>query len=202
MATRERVDELVSRRWLSRVDQRVIEFLTDPKFAKYDWWEPLDWRGQRWSGIEAEGRYFVRAKLWKTDLSHGRMNYADFTEADLAGGSLHKSKLAGATFRDAVLAAVDLRRADLTNADLTNADLAHAQLQGADLADATLDGADISGAVFADDQAAAVGLTQAQLDRARAEPDEPPILGNAADAQTGAPLTWPSAQPDAQPREQ
>ena len=195
MATRERVDELVSRRWLSRVDQRVIEFLTNPKFAKYDWWEPLDWRGQRWSGIEAEGRYFVRAKLWKTDLSHGRMNHADFTEADLAGGSLHKSKLAGATFRNAVLAAVDLRRADLRGADLTNADLAHAQLQGAELADATLDGADISGAIFADDQAAAVGLTQAQLDRARAEPDAPPILGNAADTQTGAPLIWTAAQP-------
>ena len=202
MATSERVQDLVSRRWLRPVGRTIVRVRTDPKRAASLHHVPIDWRGSRLLGIDADYGNFVRAKLWKTDLSHGRMNYADFTEADLAGGSLHKSKLAGATFRDAVLAAVDLRRADLTNADLTNADLAHAQLQGADLADATLDGADISGAIFADDQAAAVGLTQAQLDRARAEPDEPPILGNAADAQTGAPLTWPSAQPDAQPHNQ
>lgn len=195
MTTSERVQELVARRWLRPVGMAIARIRTDPERAASPHHIPIDWRGQRWSGIDADYGNFIRAKLWKTDLSHGRMNYADFSEADLAGGSLHKSKLAGATFRNAVLAAVDLRRADLTNADLTNADLAHAQLQGADLADATLDGADISGAIFADDQTAAVGLTQAQLDRARAEPDEPPILGNAADAQTGAPLAWPSAQP-------
>ena len=95
--------------------------------------------------------------------------------------------------RDASLRFGRLVDLDLSRTDLTNADLAHAQLQGADLTDATLDGADISGAIFAADQAAAVGLTQAQLDRARAEPDAPPILGNAADAQTGAPLSWAAA---------
>ena len=195
MATNERVGDLTTRRWLSGYQQTIADFRTDSKRAEKPHHVPIDWRGQRWSGIDADYGNFVRAKLWKTDLSHGRMNYADFSEADLAGGSLHKSKLAGATFRNAVLAAVDLRRADLRGADLTNADLAHAQLQGAELADATLDGADISGAIFADDQAAAVGLTQAQLDRARAEPDAPPILGNAADAQTGAPLSWTAAQP-------
>lgn len=85
---------------------------------------------------------------------------------------------------DAVLAAVNLRGADLRGADLTNADLAHAQLQRADLSGAILDNADLSGAVFADDDGAAIGLTQAQLDRAHAEPDEPPILA--------APLAWKS----------
>ena len=86
--------------------------------------------------------------------------------------------------RNLRLAAVNLRGADLRGADLTNADLAHAQLQRADLSGAILDNADLSGAVFADDDGAAIGLTQAQLDRAHAEPDEPPILA--------APLTWKS----------
>ena len=185
MTTDERVDELVSRRWMSPGDIRVIKFLTDSRFAHYDWWTPLDWRGRRLIGIEAEGGYFAGARLWKTDLSHGRMNDADFTDADLAGGSLRKSKLARTIFHNAVLAAVDLRGADLSDADLTNADLAHAQLQRADLSGAILDNADLSGAIFADDDGAAAGLTQAQLDRARAEPDEPPILA--------PPLTWKSA---------
>ena len=184
MTTAERVQELVSRRWLRPVEMKIASIRTDPERAKSPHHIPIDWRGQEWSGIDADHGNFVRAKLWKTDLSHGRMNDADFTDADLAGGSLHKSKLARTIFHNAVLAAVDLRGADLTDADLTNADLAHAQLQRADLSGAILDNADLSGAIFADEDGAAAGLTQAQLDRARAEPDEPPILA--------APLTWKS----------
>ena len=186
MTTSERVRELTSRRWLSGVDQSIADFRTDPERAKRPTHRPIDWRGQDWAGIDAENGHFVDAILWETDLSHGRMNGADFTDADLAGGSLRKSKLRNATFRNAVLAAVDLRDADLRDADFTGADLAHAKLQGADLTGAVLDGADISGAVFADKEEGAVGLTEAQVRQARWDADEPPALTGGPLARNGA----------------
>ena len=192
MTTADRVQELVTRRWLGPVEMLIAKFRTDPEQAKSPHHIPIDWRGQKWSGIDADGGNFVRATLWRTNLSHGRMNGADFTDADLAGGSLKKSKLAGAIFRNTVLAAVDLRGADLREADFTNADLAQALLQGADLTGAIFSGADISGAVFADEDACANGLTQTQLSAARADADEPPVLRSALDAQTGAALSWRS----------
>ena len=186
MTTAERVQDLKSRKWLRRSQQEILDFLADPKWAKYDWWRPLDLRGSKLRGIEAEGKHFVGARLWKADLSHGRMDGADFTDADMAGGSLRKSKLRNATFRNAVLAAVDLRGADLRDADFTSADLAHAKLQGADLTGAVLDGADVSGAVFADEEGSAVGLTEAQVQGARWDADEPPALAGGASTRNGA----------------
>lgn len=180
MTTSERVRELTSRRWLSGVDQTIADFRTDPERAKRPTHRPIDWRGQDWVGIDAAGGHFVDAILWETDLSHGRMEGADFTGADLAGGSLRKSKLRGAKFRDAVLAGADLREADLREADFTGADLAQAKLQGADLTGAVLDEADVSGAVFADEEGDAVGLTEAQVQRARWEAAEPPALAGGA----------------------
>ena len=184
MTTAERVRDLTSRRWLTRGQQAIVDFRTDPELARHDWWRPVDWRGRRVAGIEAEGGHFVGARLWKADLSHGRMDGADFTDADLAGGSLRKSKLRGAKFRNAVLAAVDLRGADLRDADFSGADLAQAKLQGADLTGAVLDGADVSGAVFVDEDGSAIGVTEAQIRRARWE--EPPVLGEGAAARNGA----------------
>ena len=184
MTTAERVQELTSREWLRSSRQGIVDFLTNPKWAEYDWWRPLDWRGGRLRGIEAPRGHFVGAQLWKADLSHGRMDGADFTGADLAGGSLRESKLRGAKFKDAVLAAVDLRGADLRDADFTGADLAQAKLQGADLTGAVLDGADLSGAVFGDEDGCAVGVTKAQVGRARWE--EEPVLAGAVSARNGA----------------
>lgn len=186
MMTVERVNELIERKWLPGVEQAIADLRTDPKRAQSAHHIAIDWRGQNWSGIDADGGNFVKARLWKADLSHGRMNGADFTDADLAGGSLRKSKLRNASFRNAVLAAVDLRGADLRNADFTGADLAHAKLQGADLTGAVLDGADISGAVFADKEGSAVGLTEAQIQRARWDAAEPPALVGIAFPRNGA----------------
>ena len=180
MTTSERVRELTSRRWLSGVDQSIADFRTDPERAKRPTYRPIDWRGQDWAGIDAENGHFVDAILWETDLSHGRMDGADFTRADLAGGSLRKSKLRRAKFRNAVLAGADLREADLRDADFTGADLAQAKFQGADLTGAILDGADVSGAVFGDGDGYVVGLTQEQFRQARSE--EPPVLAAAVSA--------------------
>lgn len=186
MATVERVNELVGRKWLPGVEQAIADLRTDPKRARSGYHIPIDWRGQIWAGIDADGGNFVKARLWKADLSHGRMEGADFTDADLAGGSLRKSKLRNASFRNAVLAAVDFRGADLRDADFTGADLAYAKLQGANLTGAVLDGADLSGAVFADKEASAVGLTEAQVQQARWDAAEPPALTGGPFARNGA----------------
>lgn len=186
MMTIERVDKLLKRKWLPGVEQAIADLRTDPKRARSAHHIPIDWRGQIWSGIDADGGNFVKARLWKADLSHGRMEGADFTDADLAGGDLRESKLRSAKFRNAVLARVDLRGADLRDADFTGADLAYAKLQGAILTGAVLDGADISGAVFEDKEGSAVGLTEAQARQARWETHEPPVPAMGIFARNGA----------------
>ena len=95
--------------------------------------------------------------------------------------------LAGAKLPGAVLERADLSRAvldestDLSGAMLEGADLSLAELNGASLSGAKLDGTDLSGVT---------GLTQAQLDEAVADPDNPPDLTDAKDSETGKPLVW------------
>ena len=102
----------------------------------------------------------------------------------------------GKWFVDANLRGSDLSGSLMSGADLTNANLSRAILHGtelwaADLTGANLLGADISGAIFSDRlEGVAVGLTQAQIDSAMADPDDPPILDGVLDAETGALLVW------------
>ncbi len=139
---------------------------------------------------------YMSCFLIETNLSG-----ANLARADLADNDLRDSDLSNASLFDAVLVGADLRGADLTAADLTGADLALAELSGANLAEAKLTNTDLSGArLFADDpesqDAAPVrGLTQAQLDAARADRESPPRLGDTVkDAASGLPLTWNGTQ--------
>ena len=95
----------------------------------------------------------------------------------------------------------DLRRANLSALRLHELTLFNANLMDADLTDAILSDADLSNAIFFDanlagadlsnaDLSEATGLTQEQLDQARADPNKPPALENTLDAQTGEPLVW------------
>ena len=74
----------------------------------------------------------------------------------------------------------------LTNANLTNANLGGAQLGEANLANAQLFGACLAGTYLK----GCKGLTQEQIDEARAKPDNPPKLEGVLDAETGKPLVW------------
>ena len=81
---------------------------------------------------------------------------------------------------------LDLSSAHLTSGDLQDAELSFSILQKAilhrtNLADAILTGANLTGVI---------GLTQAQLDRARADPNDPPKLEGVQDAETHQPLVW------------
>lgn len=149
------------------------------------------------------------AALGRANLSASYLQGADISKADLTGAILHhaelsQSKCISTAFMDADLSQATLARADcsgalfygavLNGANLHNAIFHRAVLTRADFTDARLSGVDLSGAIFSqwghDDEV--VGLTQRQLDQAYADPNNPPIIVNAKDAETGEILIWDS----------
>ena len=132
----------------------------------------------------------------------------DLSNAELPGANLMAMDFSGVSFADADLTGAVLNGSDLTssymlNASLINAELLDVVLRGADLGFTLLSGADFSNANFADTlldfaefssdgESPATGLTQAQIDIARAEMGQEPILQGVLDADTGQPLVWNS----------
>ena len=120
------------------------------------------------------------------DLTNTYLMLADLREANLAHAiltraDLRRATLTGANLKSATLAFADLQKASLGGADLSGAVLVKTKLSDAILSDTILSGAYLSGVI---------GLTQTQLDQARADPDNPPRQLNALDAETGQPLVW------------
>lgn len=141
-----------------------------------------------WLG--SRGSTGKRAALDKADL-HGRSLH----KANLASAGLREVDLSDADLSYAVFTSADLRRADLSGADLTGANLSVSNLRGASLrlaklSEASLRGADLAGACLTDaalaatdfaganlldadirrsDLTWAVGLTQSQVNKARAD---------------------------------
>jgi hypothetical protein len=85
--------------------------------------------GVNWSGCDKQG-----ALLRGVDLTRGKLDYANFSRADLSASRLDHASLVGAN-----LDAADLNHADLNHADLSNADLSAANLASANLTGAVLD---------------------------------------------------------------
>ena len=67
------------------------------------------------------------------------------------------------------------------------ADLSEAFFLASRLSEARIHGSDMSGARIS---SSVTGLTQYQLDAARADPDNPSKLDGVLDAETGKPLVW------------
>ena len=119
--------------------------------------------------------------------------------AKMRGVILSGSDLSGANLPFVSLADSLLMNTNLTNAHLTDADLSGAELHGGNLgeavlSDANLSGTDLSGSYLfghsVTPQRPAIGLTQKQLDSARADPANPPRLDGVVDAETGCQLIW------------
>lgn len=98
-------------------------------------------------GLEMRGRNYAGARLRQADLSLSVMNRAAFTGADLRDVEAYGAVFTGASF---------------ARANLANASFVGTFLQGADFRGSNLQGTNFSGA----DMTRAVGLSQAQLDRA------------------------------------
>lgn len=135
---------------------------------------------------------FFSCRLIEANLSGAKLANAELPDSDLRDSDLSDASLAGA-----FCVGADLRGAGLRATDFTGADLALAKLGGADLTGAILTDTGLSGArLVAEDSESQVavpvrGLTQTQLDAARADSESPPRLGdNVKDAESGLPLTW------------
>jgi len=101
-----------------------------------------------------------------SNLKYARLNYANFSEAQMPASNLERAELREAemskiNLSDANLKRSKLHQANLKRAELLSADLTHANLYGADLTGADLSEATLWGAKF--DKAK---LTDAILDNA------------------------------------
>lgn len=173
---------------------------------------PVDWAGQnlwrgKWFPSKLVGAQLQGADLRGADLGNADLSGANLGCAKLDGAFLSKARLAGADLRAASLKDADLSGVDLTNANLggAGADLSDAHLVGASLKDTNLGSANLSGANLAEAEVSgadfsrdwmykyespASGLTQEQLDQAKADPSHPPVLDGVLDSKTNKPLVW------------
>jgi uncharacterized protein YjbI with pentapeptide repeats len=103
-----------------------------------------------------------QADLGNKVLKDRNLAGARLRQADVSLSVLNGSNLARADLRDLNAYGALFVRTDMRGADLTNASVVGAMLDGANLRDAKLNGVNFSGAQMAK----AVGLRQAQLDRA------------------------------------
>ena len=167
--------------------------------------------------------FMFKADLGGADMSGANLRCADLTDAILTDAKLVQTEFGGSVLLRARLLASDMSGADLSEANLCSANLSGtrlicanlsgAKLLGADVSGAILHGADVSGALLGMRSAslvvegsvstnAVIGLTQAQLDSAKADPENPPQLAwGCADPETGRPLEWRGASLPAEPRD-
>ena len=151
-------------------------------------------------------RDLARLSLEKTEqfrlyLREANISRLQLQAGNLSGAWLTKANLSGAILPDADLSAARLRKANLSGAELRTANLSDAEFWGADLSGAILWNANLSGTDLCGHDANSPnygalvhGLTQAQLDQTRADPNNPPKLDGVLDAETGKPLVWRGKQ--------
>ena len=141
-----------------------------------------------------EGLVPVKTRLDSVDLTGAlalgaKMRGVILNDADLSGANLPFVKLAGSCLMN-----TNFSNTDLVDADLSDAELFGAKLVKAVLTDAIISGADFSGSFLFGNPVShprpVVGLTQEQLDSARADPASPPKLDGVLDALTGEQLVW------------
>lgn len=154
---------------------------------------------------------FSGLNLYNLDLSEISFAKANLSNAFLVGTNLSNARFYGASLSKVTLASADLSGASLENADLSsmknaihadfsNANLEEANLSKARLYGATFDGvsllrADVSGAYFRRGKLLVKGLTQKQLNMARARPNDPPVLEGLLDTETSQPIVWREQEP-------
>ena len=140
--------------------------------------------------VSLSGVLLVRANLSGASLLGVNCSGADMWEANFSGARLNGSKFTNAHLSRANLYSVTVGSADFSNVYLGMVNLAQADLSGANVTGASFVNANLSGTRFSKNTLAAIGLTQGQLDWAKANPDDPPILDGLIDPRTSKPLVW------------
>ena len=170
-----------------------------------------DLRGANLCRATLVGLDLSQCKLGGVILSHALINNVNMTSADLTGSNLSYistqlstfsktnfrradlsfARLQGSSMRGVRLDRSELYSAELFGADLTDASVRSANVCNANLGDADLANADLTAAQFSKEgEYPTQGLRQDQLDRARADPANPPKLDGVLDAFTGVQLVW------------
>ncbi len=130
------------------------------------------------------------ANLFKANLSRVVLSHANLSKALLVGANVSGSNLSSANLCSAHLSGVDLSGAELCSAILSDAHLSDANLFGTNLSGANLSGTETPGTSSRlTDLGSVRGLTQEQLDRACADPEDPPDLRDVFSLD-GSPLSW------------
>ncbi len=158
----------------------------------------LDLRGADLRGANLRGANLYRTMLANANLSGENTNLfgAILVNANLFGANLSSAGLVSARLMSAILVNAKLPGAKLMGANLSVALLTGADLSGADLVGACLKGADLSGAKIGATRTSSgevvfSRLTQAQLDKARADPENPPKIDDGTiDFVTDKQLVW------------
>ena len=144
------------------------------------------------SGAMLQDAEMVRLSLHNVNLSDANLGRANLSKSNLQGSNVASAWLDGAD-----LTGVNFLKADLSKARLDRADLTGAKFLDADLTDANISESNLSGVRFSNDGLqAAKGLTQTQIDQARADPDNPPKLVDVLDTETGKHLVWRGQAPN------
>ena len=163
---------------------------------------------------------FTDAKAWNVDLSGARMeqrgkplfdlDHANLSPIQLSDGTLSPTQILDADLSGKFIQYANLDRVQVTHSDLSGAHFLRTKLRGAVISKSNLSGAeikrtemsgakipgtDLSGTYFYDPHGGTAtspvtGLTQAQLDEACADSDNPPKLDGLLDAETAKPLVW------------
>ena len=143
--------------------------------------EALGREGVSMQGINLAQVDLRQASLNGVDFRSANLNKTDFSGATLDRATFDFAAMKGARLKSAILREAAFVCGDLSNADFFSANLAHANLKYANLSATNLmwadfhrtdlSDSDVSGASFR----YARNLTQSQLDKACANPKEPPI---------------------------
>ena len=149
---------------------------------------PRAWRVTTWASERDKGAFLLGADMTESVLHHAQLQRSSLNYSRLINAQLNFASLQGADLRGAELGSANLEHASLNGASLQGASFDGANLASASLSDANLSRATFIGGGFF--REAAKGLTQTQLDQARADPDNPPKLDGVFDAETGQPLVW------------
>ena len=148
------------------------------------------------SATDLTGALFIGAKCQNTNFSDALLRYANFYaakcfDANMWAADLQHAKLVCSTMNGSDFSNTNLEGTIWLHADLSLVKFCRAQFIDAYLAGATLDKADLSGATFETHFNSYTGLTQEQLDRAKADPEDPPHISHkSVDLGTRQQLVW------------
>ena len=142
-------------------------------------------RGEKYQ-LRLENTYLTFVDLYEANLSGAHLGKSDLSFARLENANLRGIFALDTDFQNAKLKGAFLQSAMLSWANLSKAELANSYLVGAHLFKANLMDTDLSGANLS----RVHDLTQKQLEEAKANPSNPPILDGALDPETGEQLEW------------